>query len=277
MPTKKAMFIFIALIVCLGLSMGGIAAAGPVLKMASTTSTANTGLLDFLAPMFQKDTGIELQFVAVGTGKALALGKNCDVDVLLVHAPATEKQYVADGFGKDRKEVMYNDFVIIGPKADPAKVKGMGVTQALAAIAKSKAVFASRGDNSGTHKKEKTLWKSAKMDVPEKASWYVQTGQGMIKTINVASEKIGYTMTDRGTFIKYADTHKGNPPLVVLVEGDKVLFNQYSVLLVNPANCKNVKTDLAKKFSDWITSEKVQKEIGEFKLLGKKLFIPNAK
>ncbi len=269
---------FIALLTLAAfLGLGAAAMAGPVLKMASTTSTANTGLLDFLAPRFQKDTGIELQFVAVGTGKALALGKNCDVDVLLVHAPATEKKYVADGFGKDRKEVMYNDFVIIGPKADPAKVKGMSVTEALATIAKSKAVFASRGDNSGTHKKEKSLWKSAKMDVPEKESWYVQTGQGMIKTINVTSEKGGYTMTDRGTFIKYADTHKGNPPLVVLVEGDKVLFNQYSVLLVNPDNCKNVKVDLAKKFSDWITSEKIQKEIGEFKLLGKKLFNPNAK
>ncbi len=277
MPNKKTALAFVALISCLILSMGGPALAGDVLKMASTTSTANTGLLDFLAPMFQKDTGIELQFVAVGTGKALALGQNCDVDVLLVHAPATEKKYVADGFGVDRKEVMYNDFVIIGPKDDPAKVKGLTVIEALAAIAKSKASFASRGDNSGTHKKELSLWASAKMAVPEKDSWYVQTGQGMIKTINVASEKAGYTMTDRGTYIKYADTLKGNPPLVILVEGDKVLFNQYSVILVNPAKCQNVKSDLAKKFSDWITSEKVQKEIGEFKLLGKKLFIPNAK
>jgi tungstate transport system substrate-binding protein len=275
MRGKKTLIAFMILALILGL--GCAAMAAPVLKMASTTSTANTGLLDFLAPKFQADTGIELQFVAVGTGKALALGKNCDVDVLLVHAPATEKKYVADGFGKDRKEVMYNDFVIIGPKADPAKVKGMSVTDALATIAKAKAVFASRGDNSGTHKKEKSLWASAKMDVPGKAPWYVQTGQGMIKTINVTSEKGGYTMTDRGTFIKYADQHKGNPPLVVLVEGDKVLFNQYSVMLVNPGNCKNVKVDLAQKFSDWITSDKVQKEIGEFKLLGKKLFIPNAK
>ncbi len=268
---------FVVVAVCLFMGLGGVASAGPVLKMASTTSTANTGLLDFLAPLFQKDTGIELQFVAVGTGKALALGKNCDVDVLLVHAPATEKKYVADGYGVDRKEVMYNDFVIIGPKADPAKVKGLSVTKALATIAEKAAVFASRGDNSGTNKKEKTLWAAAKMAVPEKESWYVQTGQGMIKTINVASEKGGYTMTDRGTFIKYAHNHKGNPPLVVLVEGDKVLFNQYSVMLVNPAKCKNVKSDLAKKFSDWITSRKTQKAIGEFELLGKKLFIPNAK
>ena len=170
MPAKKSTLVFLAVALCLILGMGGPAAAGDVLKMASTTSTANTGLLDFLAPMFQKDTGIELQFVAVGTGKALALGKNCDVDVLLVHAPATEKKYVADGFGIDRKEVMYNDFVIIGPKDDPAKVKGMSVTDALAAIAKSGAAFASRGDNSGTHKKELSLWASAKMDVPEKSA-----------------------------------------------------------------------------------------------------------
>ena len=172
---------------------------------------------------------------------------------------------------------MYNDFVIIGPPDDPAGIKGLKVTEALAGLAGKKAPFASRGDNSGTNKKEKALWKAAKMDVPEKESWYIQTGQGMIKTINVATEKGAYTMTDRGTFIKFADTHKGNPPLKVLVEGDKNLFNQYSVLTVNPAKCKQVKTDLAKKFSDWITSEPVQTKIGEFKLLGKKLFNPNAK
>ena len=167
MRGKKTLIAFLILALVLGL--GTVALAGPVLKMASTTSTANTGLLDFLAPLFQKDTGIELQFVAVGTGKALALGQNCDVDVLLVHAPAAEKKYVADGFGKDRKEVMYNDFVIIGPKDDPAKVKGMSVTEALSTIAKTKSTFTSRGDNSGTHKTELSLWASAKMDVPEKS------------------------------------------------------------------------------------------------------------
>jgi tungstate transport system substrate-binding protein len=227
--------------------------------------------------MFKKDTGVELQFVAVGTGKALALGANCDVDILLVHAPAAEKKYLADGHGVDRREVMYNDFVIIGPPNDPAGVKGLKVTEALAGLAGKKAPFASRGDNSGTNKKEKALWKAAQMDVPEKESWYIQTGQGMIKTINVATEKGAYTLTDRGTFIKFADTHKGNPPLKVLVEGDANLFNQYSVLTINPAKCKQVKVDLAKQFSDWITSEAVQTKIGEFKLLGKKLFNPNAK
>ena len=247
------------------------------LKMATTTSTANTGLLDYLAPKFQKDTGIELQFVAVGTGKALKLGQNCDVDVLMVHAPAAEKKYVTAGYGIDRREIMYNDFVIIGPKNDPAKVKGMKVVAALKKIAAQKAPFASRGDNSGTHKKELALWKAAGIKPPKKAAWYMETGQGMIKTINLAAEKTAYTMTDRGTFIKYSATHKGNPPLVVLVEGDKILFNQYSVMIVNPKRCKNVKVDLAKKYSDWITSKKVQKLIGDFRLMGKKLFIPNAK
>lgn len=274
----KRMIMFIIFIIC-GLLAGGAgpAAAAPVLKMATTTSTANTGLLDYLAPKFQKDTGIELQFVAVGTGKALKLGQNCDVDVLMVHAPAAEKKYVADGYGVDRREIMYNDFVIIGPKSDPAKVKGMKVVAALKKIAAQKAPFASRGDNSGTHKKELALWKAASVKPPKKAGWYMETGQGMIKTINLAAEKTAYTMTDRGTYIKYSSTHKGNPPLVVLVEGDKILFNQYSVMTVNPKKCKNVKADLAKKYADWITSPKVQKLIGDFRLLGKKLFIPNAK
>lgn len=275
--TKRVMA-FIVFIIC-GLLVGGVGAAtaGPVLKMATTTSTANTGLLDYLAPKFQKDTGIELQFVAVGTGKALKLGQNCDVDVLMVHAPAAEKKYVAKGFGVDRRQIMYNDFVIIGPKNDPAKVKGMKVVAALKKIAAQKAAFASRGDNSGTHKKEKSLWKAAGVTLPKKAAWYMETGQGMIKTINLAAEKNAYTMTDRGTYIKYSANHKGNPPLVVLVQGDKILFNQYSVMTVNPKRCKNVKVDLAKKYAAWVTSPKVQKLIGEFRLMGKKLFIPNAK
>lgn len=251
--------------------------ASDTLMMATTTSTDNTGLLDVLAPKFKNDTGIELKWTAVGTGKALEMGKNCDVDVLLVHAPSAEKKYVADGYGKDRTEVMYNDFVIIGPPGDPAGIKGMSVVEAMKKMAAKKAVFASRGDNSGTHKKEISLWKEAGMAVPDKEAWYVQTGQGMIATINVATEKGAYTMTDRGTFIKFADNQGGNPPLIVLVEGDPVLFNQYSVLAVNPKNCPNAQYELARKFSDWITSDDVQKFIGDFTLLGKKLFTPNAK
>jgi tungstate transport system substrate-binding protein len=250
---------------------------GQVLMMATTTSTDNTGLLDELAPEFKKDTGIELKWVSVGTGKALQMGQNCDVDVLLVHAPDAEKEFVDKGFGLNRTELMYNDFVIIGPESDPAKVKGMTVAEALNTIRAKKSVFTSRGDKSGTHSRELSLWKSTGKAVPEKEEWYVQTGQGMLQTINIAAEREGYTITDRGTFIKYADTHKGNPPLVVLVEGDNSLFNQYSAIEINPEKCTNVKNDLAKKYIEWMASDKTQKMIGDFKLLGQPLFTPNAK
>ncbi|WP_319523503.1 substrate-binding domain-containing protein [Breoghania sp.] len=252
-------------------------AADKVLMMATTTSTDNTGLLDYLAPHFTKATGIELKWTSVGTGKALKLGENCDVDVLLVHAPAAEKKYVEQGFGVDRREIMYNDFVIIGVADDPAGIRGKSVVDALGAIRAKKAVFASRGDNSGTNKKEISLWTAAGGDVPEKETWYVQTGQGMLATINIAAERKGYTMTDRGTYIKYADTLKGNPPLKVLVEGDAILLNQYSVMAVNPKRCPDAKYDLATAFSDWLAGAQAQKLIRDFKLLGKPLFVPNAK
>jgi tungstate transport system substrate-binding protein len=213
----------------------------------------------------------------VGTGKALELGKNCDVDVLLVHAPDLEKAFVSEGYGVNRKEVMYNDFVIIGPPSDPADVKDMTVVEALKTIHSKKALFASRGDNSGTHAKELGLWKIAGINEPDKESWYIQTGQGMLNTINIAAERDAYTLTDRGTFIKYEANHDGNPPLVILVEGDESLFNQYSVIAINPKRCNNVKYDLAMKFIEWMTSEEAQKKIADFRLLGKQLFVPNAK
>jgi tungstate transport system substrate-binding protein len=265
----------ILLIVAMGAP--AMAAEGKTLLMATTTSTDNTGLLDYLAPEYQKATGIELKWTAVGTGKALKLGENCDVDVLMVHAPPAEKEYVAAGFGIERREVMFNDFVIIGPPKDPAGIKGKSVAEALKAIAAKGAAFVSRGDNSGTNKKELLLWKESGLKIPEKESWYVQTGQGMLPSINVASQKDGYILTDRGTFIKYADNHGGKPPLVVVVEGDPGLRNQYSVMLVNPARCKKAQSDLARQFSDWICSAAGQKLIGDFKLLGKQLFTPNAK
>ena len=247
------------------------------LMMATTTSTDNTGLLDDLIPEFIKDTGIEMKWVATGTGKALKLGQNCDVDVLMVHAPPAEKKYVENGFGVDRREIMYNDFVVIGPPSDPAGIKGKSVNNALRAVKDKKAVFVSRGDNSGTNKKEKLLWKAAAILLPEKESWYVQTGQGMLATINVAAERGGYTMTDRGTYIKYEANLKGSPPLKILVEGDGILLNQYSVITVNPGNCKNTKAALAGKFADWITGPRAQKKIGDFRLMGKQLFTPNAR
>jgi len=255
----------------------GAAAENGMLMMATTTSTDNTGLLDYLAPKFKEATGIELKWTATGTGKALKLGENCDVDILMVHAPPAEKKFVADGFGTDRREVMYNDFVIIGPAADAAGIKGQSIKEALQTIQDKQAVFVSRGDNSGTHKKELSLWKAADMPVPEKEGWYVQTGQGMLATINVAAERSGYTMTDRGTYIKYEDNLKGNPLLKILVEGDAVLLNQYSVIAIDQKHCSQAKYDTAKQLIEWITGPEAQQLIKEFKLLGKPLFTPNAK
>lgn len=253
------------------------AEVGKVLLMATTTSTDNTGLLDYLAPQFKKATGIELRWTATGTGKALKLGENCDVDVLMVHAPPVEKKFVADGFGVDRREIMHNDFVIIGPATDEAGIKGKSTKEALTLMKDKPAVFVSRGDNSGTNKKEISLWKAADLPLPEKENWYVQTGQGMLATINIAAERNGYTMTDRGTYIKYESNHRGNPPLKILVEGDTALLNQYSVIAVNPKHCEKVNFELAMEFIKWITGPDAQKLIGDFKLLGKSLFTPNAK
>ncbi len=276
MKTRRRWIPVLILVACC-LAAGEGRADQAMLRMATTTSTDNTGLLDVLGPRFKADTGIELQWVAVGTGKALELGKNCDVDVLFVHAPAAEKKFVQDGYGIDRREVMYNDFVVIGPAADPAGIKGKGVSEALKTVAERGAVFVSRGDASGTHKKELSLWDMAGVSGIDKEAWYVQTGQGMLSTINVAAERHGYTLTDRGTFITYEDQHKGNPPLVILVEGDPGLFNQYSVISVNPERCPKVRRDLAAAFSDWVISAPIQALIGDFKLMGKPLFVPDAK
>jgi len=267
--------IYLALVVCL-LPASSLAEE-KLLMMATTTSTDNTGLLDYLAPKFKEATGIELKWTATGTGKALKLGENCDVDILMVHAPAAEKKFVADGFGTDRREIMYNDFVIIGPAEDAAEIKGKSIKEALQSIQTKQAIFASRGDNSGTHKMELSLWKAADLPVPEKDSWYVQTGQGMLATINIAAERNGYTMTDRGTYIKYEDNLKGNPPLKILVEGDAALLNQYSVIAIDQKHCPQAKYDTAKQFIEWITGAEAQQLIKDFKLLGKPLFTPNAK
>ena len=255
-----------------------VAASGDqVLMVATTTSTDNTGLLDDLAPLFTQETGIELRWTSTGTGKALALGQNCDVDVLLVHAPEAEIAFVEAGHGIHRRPVMYNDFVIIGPAADPAGVKGGSVPAALAAIAERQAVFVSRGDDSGTHKKELELWPLAGRAIPDKQPWYIQAGQGMLATINMAAERTGYTLTDRGTFIKYAHDHGGQPPLVVLVEGDETLRNPYAVITVNPERCPTVKAELADRFGEWLAGPRGQELIAGFKLMGQPLFFPDAR
>jgi tungstate transport system substrate-binding protein len=248
-----------------------------VLLMATTTSTEDTGLLNVLAPEFKKASGVDLRWTATGTGKALKLGEDCNVDVLMVHAPDVEKKFVADGFGINRKEIMHNDFVIIGPASDPAGVKGKSVKDALQAIQTQKAIFVSRGDKSGTHMMELDLWKASGSPVPEKEAWYAQAGQGMMATITIAAEKNGYTLADRGTYIKYENNLGGNPPLKILVEGDQALLNQYSVIAVNPAKCQKAQVELATKFSNWIAGPEGQKVIKDFKLMGKPLFTANAK
>jgi tungstate transport system substrate-binding protein len=255
---------------------GYAAEAGDKLLMATTTSTDNTGLLDYLMPFFTEQTGINIRWVSTGTGKALKLGENCDVDVLMVHAPQSEENFVSQGFGIDRTQVMYNDFVLIGPMEDSINIKGKRVSEALQVIRSSKTVFVSRGDNSGTHKKERALWKLADMPIPEQETWYKQSGQGMLATINLAVELKGYTLTDRGTYIKYESVAGEKQVLVILVKGDAVLLNQYSIIPVNPKHCTNVKHKNAQALSDWITDAEAQRMIGEFKLLGKKLFTPNA-
>lgn len=267
--------ICLALVACL-LPVSSLAEEKP-LMMATTTSTDNTGLLDYLIPKFKEATGIEVKWTATGTGKALKLGENCDVDILMVHAPPAEKKFVKNGFGVDRREIMYNDFVIIGPAADKAEIRGKSIQEALQMIKTKQSVFVSRGDNSGTNKKELSLWKAAGLPVPEKENWYVQTGQGMLATINIAAERNGYTMADRGTYIKYEDNLKGKPPLKILVEGDAVLLNQYSAIAIDKKHCPKAKYDTAKQFIEWIAGAEAQQLIKDFKLLEKPLFTPNAK
>lgn len=251
------------------------AQAADTLMMATTTSTQDSGLLEYLNPIFKKETGIDLKWVAVGTGKALEIAKNCDADVLLVHAPASEIEFVNAGHGIDRRQIMYNDFVLVGPKDDPAKLEGKTTAEALQAIAVAQAPFVSRGDQSGTHKAELKLWKASNL-TPDKEPFYISAGQGMIATLNIAAEKKAYALTDRGTWIKFQAQQGDANPLVIVVQGDKALFNQYSVISVNPAQCPNVKTDLAQKFEDWWVKPSTQQHIADYQLEGQQLFFPNA-
>lgn len=246
------------------------------LKMATTTSTDNTGLLDVIAPLYKKDLGVDLKWISVGTGNALKLGENCDVDVVFVHAPELEKKFVADGFGVDRTPVMYNDFVILGTPELKAKFEGKTIKEAFEIIKKEQIKFVSRGDNSGTHSKEKSVWKSVMGDVPSKEKWYIEAGQGMIATINIANEQRGLTLSDRGTYIKYESNYKGNPPLVIVLGSDTNLNNYYSIMAVNPKNCPKADYSGATNFIKWIVSPKIQQSIADFKLLDKQLFTPDA-
>ena len=246
----------------------------PVLRMATTTSTDNTGLLEYLAPIAAEQLGIDLQWVSVGSGAAIKHGENGDVDIILTHDPAAEDKFEESGAGVNRKYVMYNDYIVIGPKNDPAGIKGLPTTEAFKKIANSGSIFASRADKSGTHSAELAQWAHADIQVPDKEQWYLATGQGMLQTINIAAEREGYTLTDRGTYITYES--KGSPALIILVEGDESLYNQYSIMTVNPERHPGTNLELSKKFTDWIISNETQDLIAKFKVLDKQLFFPNA-
>lgn len=242
--------------------------------LQSTTSTANSGLYDAILPLFSNKTGIKVHVVAVGTGQAIKNARNGDGDVLLVHARSAEEKFVAEGYGVQRFDVMYNDFIIVGPAADPARIAGIrDATTALQQIAQSEARFASRGDNSGTHKKEMSLWKSAGID-PTAASgaWYRETGSGMGATLNAAVGMDAYALTDRGTWISF----KNKGDFQILVAGDANLFNQYGVILVNPEKHPHIKADAGQAFIDWILSDAGQSAIASHTLEGQQLFFPNA-
>jgi tungstate transport system substrate-binding protein len=244
------------------------------ITVVSTTSTENSGLFGYILPQFQQATGIAVRVVAVGTGQAMKNAERGDADVLFVHHQPSEEQFVAQGFGVQRRAVMYNDFVLVGPQTDPAGIQGMmDVVAALAQIAATPAPFVSRGDDSGTHKLELSLWEAAGIDVKKASgSWYREVGAGMGATLNAATGLDGYTISDRGTWISFQNKRK----LAMLVAGDPRLFNQYGVILVNPAKHAHVKAKDGQAFIDWLTSDQGQQAIADFRIEGQQLFFPNA-
>jgi tungstate transport system substrate-binding protein len=263
----------IALMLFLGLPALVHAAepASRVLKLATTTSTENSGLLAEIIPLFEKQSGYSVHVIAVGTGKALRMGQDGDVDVVLVHAPAAEKRFVDSGYGIERHPVMYNDFVILGPANDPAGLKGGREAAAgLAKIAASGSIFVSRGDDSGTHKKERRLWEAA--GIEPGGTWYREAGQGMGKVIQMAGELEGYTLADRGTWLASMD----KSPLTLLLEGDELLHNPYGIIAVSPQRYPDINHAGAQALIDWMTSKAGQKAIGDFRIVGQQLFIPSA-
>ena len=251
-----------------------VSARDKSIVVASTTSTEQSGLFRHILPIFEQKTGIKVRVVAQGTGQALDTGRRGDADVVFVHDRAAELKFMAEGHGIERREVMYNDFVIVGPAADPAKIKGAkDTTAAFKTIAAAKAPFASRGDKSGTHAAELRFWKAAGIDVAQEKGWYRETGSGMGPTLNTAAGMNAYALTDRGTWLSF----KNRQDLVIVVQGDEQLFNQYGVMLVNPAKHPHVKKDLGMAFIDWITSPEGQAAIAGYKIRGEQLFFPNYK
>lgn len=266
MPIRSAL---LALLVLLS---SGAAVQAQTLRLATTTSTANTGLLEYLLPKFRERSGITVQFIAVGTGAALKIGEQGDADVVMVHDREAEDQFMARGFGVNRRDLMYNDFIILGVPADPARLRGMkDAAGALKRIRDTNASFVSRGDKSGTHMRELSLWKAAGIE-PKWSGYYLSIGQGMGTALIMADEKNGYVLSDRGTYIAY----RGKTNLQVLVEGDKRLLNPYGVIAVNPARHPKVKHADAMKFIDWLVSKEGQDLIAAYKISGDQLFFPAA-
>jgi tungstate transport system substrate-binding protein len=260
-------------------ALAGLIAAGPLaaqdkyITVASTTSTEQSGLFGHLLPLFEKKTGIKVRVVAVGTGQALDIGRRGDADVVFVHDAAAEKKFVDEGFGVNYKQVMYNDFVLVGPKADPAKIGGgRDILAALEKVETAKAPFVSRGDKSGTHAAELRYWKAAGIDIDaKKGPWYKETGSGMGPALNTASSLGAYVLADRGTWLSF----KNRGALTILVAGDQKLFNQYGIMLVNPAKHAHVKKDLGNAFIDWVASPAGQQAIADYRIGGELLFFPN--
>ena len=263
----------LALVLGLVMLAGAVRAEDRFITIASTTSTQDSGLFDYLLPIFTKKTGIGVHVVAVGTGQALKIGQQGDADVLFVHDRAGEEKFVAEGYGVKREPLMYNDFIIVGPDSDPAQIKGdRDAIDAFRKIADAKAPFASRGDDSGTNRMELRLWKAAKTDVKSASGdWYKSLGQGMGPTLNTAAAMNAYTLSDRATWSKFANKQH----LVILVEGDKRLFNQYGVILVNPQKHPNVKVADGQAFIDWLISPEGQAAIAGYKIGGVQAFFPD--
>jgi tungstate transport system substrate-binding protein len=270
---QRRRFLFAAAALAAVVCASPLAAEDKFITVASTTSTQNSGLFEYLLPKFEKESGIKVRVVAVGTGQALAIGRRGDADVLFVHDKVAEKKFVAEGYGVDRKEVMYNDFIVIGPKSDPAKIAGgHDVLKAFEKIKAAKAPFVSRADKSGTYAAELRYWKAAAIDIKkDKGPWYKETGSGMGAALNTASGLNAYILSDRGTWLNF----KNRGDLKILVEGDKRLFNQYGIMLVNPAKHTHVKKELGEKFIQWVISPQGQHTIADYKINGEQLFFPN--
>ncbi|MGD9078546.1 MAG: substrate-binding domain-containing protein [Desulfobacterales bacterium] len=295
---KRILFSMLAFVLMIGFMSAEAFAGEKIIKMSTTTSTQASGLLDILLPELQKDTGIEVKVIAKGTGAAIRDGMDGNVDVIFVHAKAREEKFVQEGYGTQRYAVMHNDFIVLGPQKDPAAIKGItNAAEALKKIAAAKAVFVSRGDDSGTHTKEQALWESTGLQMEKTmqtivkkgqkkeisfvnpkglGQWYLSIGQGMGKALTFADEKQGYILADRGTYIKYKFGRDVPIDLDVLCEGDPALANPYGVIPINPKKHPHVKYDLSRSFAEWLVSEKGQAVIDNYRLLGKQLFYPDA-